>query len=294
MNKKKKPALALFTALTIGISLVSCVKEVNGLTGDNASGNLNKHTQSFNYGDFHNELLGNVVNVFDETIEFDSVEQVVEYVYGINEEYINGMELDEETRALCLSFAEIYKNLISYYDFKYFVLDNPEYEFSLQNCIRILYNTQVVSESDYLNLIDFSERVLDIYAGKYNSKDIPDSIVPMITKSRDMAETEVAYAIFDIARGSFDFWRDHEGDGNNVMAPHVAVVDACGAALGAGVAAMGQYATTGSVSNGWAVAIAAGSGAVTASTGLVTKTAAVVEKAAVKAGKYLGKIISKL
>lgn len=286
----KKVALATLAVLTLGTTLVSCDKENSEFHENIGAVNGTKSGGTIGYGQLHNAILSNAIAHFDTTINFNNVIEVVNYASGINKTYIESLGFEKEKTNRLLSLCDSTRNCISLPDFYDSLFDG---NYSLSNSISMLYTTQMIDEYDQEQLLNNASVIEKVYNKETANTDALKQIKKIVRNGQERTKSQVAEAIYDIAEASIDFWNEFGEEpfgGYPAYLPPQAVADIGGAIVGAGASAATQYVHNGSV-NGWRVVEGAVITAASASLGAPAKVGKAVCQAAVKAGKFLSKLL---
>lgn len=289
----KKIMIATAAIMTIGaVTFVSCNKDSNEANKNNEVSGT-KSGISMSPGQLHNEMLANAIDRFDETIDFNDVYEIVEYVKDINMTYIDEHDFDKETKEILYEMFEVTKECVSTPD----LYDSTfAGQYSFDRNVNILYDAELIDDFDKEQLMSIWEQIVKAYNQESSNEEVIETIKKNATIGMEGTKSMVANAIYDIALSSIDFWNEYGDKPISIdpetppcyLPPQVAA-DVIGATYSAAVCAIGQAALTGHVS-GASVAVAAVGGAVNGSFGVAAKAA----NATVKAAKAVGKFIHKL
>lgn len=290
----KKLMIVVEAILTFGaVAFVSCDKEKD-VDKRNVEFLGGKSGAPISFGQLHNDMLAYVIDNFDETIEFNDVYEIVNYVRDIDMTYIDKYGFDEETGNILREMCEITKECVSTPDL-YDSMFAGQYSF--KNSVNILYKAKLIEDFDRDILMSIYGQIVKAYNQETSNDEVVGNIKSQAELGQKKTNSMVADAIYSIALSSICFWEEN-GEGYMPVDPETPVcymppqvgADVVGAAYSAAVATAGQLIVNGKV-NGKTVAIAAVGGAVNSSFGVATKAANAVVKAAKAAGKFIHKLI---
>ena len=290
----KKLMIVVEAILTFGaVAFVSCDKEKD-VDKRNVEFLGGKSGAPINFRQLHNDMLAYVIDNFDETIEFNDVYEIVNYVRDIDMTYIDKNGFDEETGNILREMCEITKECVSTPDL-YDSMFAGQYSF--KNSINILYKAKLIEDFDRDILMSIYGQIVKAYNQEASNDEVVGNIKSQAELGQKKTNSMVADAIYSIALSSICFWEEN-GEGYMPVDPETPVcymppqvgADVVGAAYSAAVATAGQLIVNGKV-NGKTVAIAAVGGAVNSSFGVAAKAANAVVKAAKAAGKFIHKLI---
>lgn len=241
-------------------------------------------------GIIHNSFLDNAKNNFEIVKSLSSTAEKVEYINSFNLNYVEKLELDENSKAELKAGLLKNKELVQVDELTgkaYHLNRNGRVNTDERNIfqsIEILYEDDLISKFAYDFLNDFSKDVKSNYEGTLSDEELKSKTLQYISEfenhgySVNSGEGEMIGTILSVSIASIEWWEENQEvftvnteNGRVVIAPWAAA-DLVGAAWGGATGAIGSYAGGGEVS--WtAVGVGALSGAIAGSTGAVGKIA---------------------
>lgn len=269
--------------------LFSCSQEENTLTDENSY--LKNKTNSYlSLGQIHNDFMNYVNEDFIPNTKITKKEEAFDYVLSFYNEKIEYYPiLNEETKS---NLSQEFKDnifLLESMELQSIIkneksIDNSikEEKSSLKTLLKDLNNEEVISNDEFVKLIDFQNTLSKVFDGEINLKELQD-YTEELKKSYNPKESTINNMI-EIMDFSTEWWSTKNPDG---FVPGIGVItptdpgysnytvmwianDVAGALIGAGASAGLQYFINGEVD--WT--IVGGSavvGAVIGSTGAVGK-----------------------
>jgi len=250
------------------------------------------------YGFMHNEMLANVAKEVDETIDFDAMDEVFEYVKEIHVQFVEESSMSAEDKVMMIEYLETYKSFIftaNVYNALFLDTDNEV----VQNIIQ-LHEKNVIDDFEKVTLLNMLNKIESSFAGEITNDEFVVYILSVKHEWEANYPEGATYGkmlgiVLGIAEGSAQFWNDYPHPIEPIIiidplnnqpypcyalpaaAGAVVAKDVAGAIVGGVTSACVQAGVTGDV-NWKVVGCSAVVSGVSASAGVVGKVAGFIAK----------------
>jgi hypothetical protein len=237
------------------------------------------------YGEMHNAFMENICIVFDENLNFQNIDEALDYLTKMHYNFADQCSLNESDKSVIHEYLYEFKSFSfvpNLYDFIF------EYNGGISYQIDQLYKWNEIDKFERDNLKELLTQIQANFSAEITNDDFVIFVNDMISNysayySSNNEQGKLLGTVLAISSASIEFWDKHP---DQIAAPNacygvrvVVATDVAGALVGGTVTGVTSYARNGQVD--WkGVGISAGIGAVTASTGAISKVSGVLITAA--------------